>query len=447
MGSVNDDDMDSRNDDVGITKDAGGASHTADGTGSLGGVQHPHGSAFDQHARESAFDFDTPVDRRGTWCTQWDFTEDRFGVPGLLPFTISDMDFETAPPVIAALRSRLDHGVLGYSRWRNEDFRSAVTHWYETRYAAAVDPEHLVYGPSVLYQISQLVQLWSEPGDGVVVHTPAYDAFPKLLAAHSRELRGCPLSKGADGGWTYDPQQLEALLALPDTSVLLLCSPHNPTGRVWTEDELTWMADACERHGVAVISDEIHADLSRSPHRHLPWSRLGSERGGRWAVVTSASKSFNIPALTGSYGLIGDRESREAYLHRLKEADGLSSPAVLSLVGHIAAYRQGGPWLDALCAYVEQNLRMVTGRLNTRYPQLDLDVPQAGYLSWLDLRPLGVNDDQLQRLLIDREKVAIMPGSTYGPQGAGFIRLNVGCPRAKAEAGVDALIRALGTLV
>ncbi|MFF2925552.1 MalY/PatB family protein [Streptomyces celluloflavus] len=381
-----------------------------------------------------AYDFDTPVDRHGTWCTQWDYVEDRFGAPDLLPFTISDMDFETAPEVLDALRGRLAHGVLGYSRWRHTDFLSAVRHWYATRYATDIAEDRIVYGPSVIYQVSQLLRMWSRPGDGIVVHTPAYDAFPKTVAAHGRELRGCPLG---------DDAELERLLALPDSSVLLLCSPHNPTGHVWTAGELTRLAELCARHGVAVISDEIHADLARDGHPHLPWARFGS---GRWAVVTSASKSFNIPALTGSYGILGSDTDRDAYLHRLKDADGLSSPAVLSVVGHIAAYRHGAPWLDALRTYLDGNLRLVAERLGAAFPELAWQPPQAGYLAWIDLRPLGVPEAALQRELIDRQRVAIMPGSTYGPAGAGFVRLNVGCPRTKAAAGVDALVRALTAL-
>ncbi|MFD5284824.1 MalY/PatB family protein [Streptomyces rubrogriseus] len=379
------------------------------------------------------YDFDTPVDRHGTWCTQWDYVQDRFGVPDLLPFTISDMDFETAPEVLAALRGRLDHGVLGYSRWRQDDFLSAIVHWYAARHGTAVDPGSIVYAPSVVYQVSRLLHLWSRPGDGVVAHTPMYDAFPRTVAASGRRLLECPLDDWAE---------LERLLALPDTAVLLLCSPHNPTGRVWSAAELDRMARLCVRHGVAVVSDEIHSDLAHAPHLHRPWVRHGGD--GRWAVVTSASKSFNIPALTGSYGIIGDPASRDAYLRQLKDADGLSSPAVLSLVGHIAAYREGAPWLDALRTYLAGNLVMVADRLREAFPGLDWRPPQAGYLAWIDLRPLGVDDEELQRELVEVEKVAVMPGAAYGSPGR--VRLNVGCPRSKAEAGVEALVRALGRL-
>ncbi|MFG3334096.1 MalY/PatB family protein [Streptomyces tendae] len=395
----------------------------------------PHSSpaAPTPGSASAPYDFDAPVDRRGTWCTQWDYVQDRFGVPDLLPFTISDMDFETAPEVLAALRGRLDHGVLGYSRWRQDDFLSAIVHWYASRHDTDVDPGSIVYAPSVVYQVSRLLHLWSRPGDGVVAHTPMYDAFPKTVSAGGRRLLECPLDDWAE---------LERLLALPDTAVLLLCSPHNPTGRVWSAGELDRMARLCARHGVAVVSDEIHSDLAYAPHVHRPWVRHAGD--GRWAVVTSASKSFNIPALTGSYGIIGDPASRDAYLRHLKDADGLSSPAVLSLVGHIAAYREGAPWLDALREYLAGNLAMVADRLHEAFPRLGWRPPQAGYLAWIDLRPLGVDDRELQRELVETEKVAVMPGAAYGSPGR--VRLNVGCPRSKARSGVEALVRSLRRL-
>ncbi|MFF1646910.1 MalY/PatB family protein [Streptomyces sp. NPDC058240] len=375
------------------------------------------------------YDFDTVVDRRGTWCVQWDGVADRFGVDGLLPFTISDMDFETAPQVLSALRSRLDHGVFGYTDWRQDDFRSAIAHWYATRHGTEVDTGQLVYGPSVLSQLSQLLQMWTSQGEGVVVHTPTYDGFRKAITGLGRELRGVPVG---------DRAALERELARPDSKVLVLCSPHNPTGRVWTETELGEMASLAARYGVAVISDEIHADFVHEGHAHVPWTRVAGD--GRWALVTSASKAFNFPALTGSYGLIGDPADRAEFLRRMETAEGLASPAVLSLTAHIAAYRESEAWLDALRGYVAGNLALVAQRLNEAFPELGWQPPQAGYLAWIDLRPAGVDDDEaLQRVLVEQEKVAVMPGGVYGAEG--FVRLNVGCPRSKAEAGVDALIR------
>ena len=382
------------------------------------------------------FDFDTVIDRRGTWCTQWDYVADRFGVPDLLPFTISDMDFPTAPAVIDALRARLDHPVLGYSRWRNGDFLSAVQDWYRERYDTEIDRAWITYAPSVIYQVARLIGLWSQPGDGVVVHTPCYDAFPKTVAATGRTLRRVPM-----GDWAG----LETELSQPNTSVLLLCSPHNPTGHVWTEEELIRIAALCARENVAVISDEIHSDLTHSPSRHLVFARVAAHLSAppTWAVVTSASKSFNIPALTGSYGLISDESARRRYLDTLS-GDGLSSPAVLALVATIAAYREGGLWLDALRNYLWDNLILVQHRLDEAFPELGWRPPQAGYLAWIDIGPLAIDDEALQADLIGTEKLAIMPGTVYG--SAGHLRLNVGCPRSKAERGIDGLIRALDRL-
>ncbi|WP_308125165.1 MalY/PatB family protein [Streptomyces cavourensis] len=387
------------------------------------------------------YDFDTAVDRRGTWCVQWDGVAERFGVDGLLPFTISDMDFTTAPEVLAALRDRLDHGVFGYTTWKQDDFRSAVAHWYATRYGTEIDPGQLVYGPSVLNQLSQLLQMWTDEGDGVVVHTPTYDGFRKAITGLGRELRGVPVG---------DEEALVRELARADAKVLVLCSPHNPTGRVWTAAELARTAELAERHGVAVISDEIHADFVHEEYAgggHVPWMRVagGGGRGGgggRWALITSASKAFNFPALTGSYGLIGDPADRAEYLRRMETGEGLASPAVLSLTAHIAAYWEGAAWLDAVRAYVARNLAYVAERLSADLPELGWEPPQAGYLAWIDLRPAGVVDDEaLQRVLVERERVAVMGGAVYGAPG--FVRLNVGCPRGKVERGVEALIRAV----
>ncbi|MET9349588.1 MalY/PatB family protein [Streptomyces termitum] len=388
-------------------------------------------NAPDAPAGGPAYDFDEERDRHGTWSVQWDGTADRFGVSDLLPFTISDMDFASPPEVLDALRARVDHGVFGYTDWRLGPFREAIADWYATRYDTRVDTGAMVYAPSVLNQLSQLLRMWTRPGDGVVVHTPTYDGFRKAVTGLGRELRGVPVD---------DLDALERELARPDSRMLLLCSPHNPTGRVWTEAELTDFARLARRHGVPVVSDEIHADLAADGHRHLPWVRIARAGGDRrWAMLTSGTKAFNFPALSGSYGFLGDPDDRAAFVRRMETGEGLASPAVLSLTAHIAAYRHGAAWLDGLRGYVAGTMGMLAERLAEGLPEVTWTPPQAGYLAWIDLRPLGIDETRLQEELVAVEKVAIMPGGTYGTPG--FVRLNVGCPRAKAARGVDALIR------
>lgn len=388
------------------------------------------------------FDFSTVIDRHGTWCTQWDYVADRFGDADLLPFTISDMDFATAPCILDALSKRLSHGVFGYSRWKNDEFLPAIAHWYAHRFHAVIDTNTLVYGPSVIYMVAEMIRQWSAPGDGIVVHTPAYDAFFKTIEGNQRRVVGVPMDK-QDGQWFCNMDKLEAALAEPQNTVLLLCSPQNPTGKVWTRDELETMAALCEKHNVRVISDEIHMDMTWQGHAHIPWSEVAR---GEWALFTSGSKSFNIPAFTGAYGMIVGDTAREAYLTALKNRDGLSSPSVPALVAHIAAYEHGETWLDALHDYLQENMRYIEQTLNTAFPELKWVMPQATYLAWIDLRPLSIDDRELQDVLIKQQKVAIMPGYTYGEEGNGFIRLNAGCPRVKLEQGVERLIAAIRTL-
>ncbi|AWS97052.1 MULTISPECIES: MalY/PatB family protein [Citrobacter] len=388
------------------------------------------------------FDFSKVVDRHGTWCTQWDYVADRFGSADLLPFTISDMDFATAPCILEALTQRLSHGVLGYSRWKNDEFLAAIQHWFLTRHNTKIDPQSLVYGPSVIYMVSELIRQWSSAGDAVVIHTPAYDAFYKAIEGNQRVVRAVELEKHTDG-WYCDMTALENALSRPESKILLLCSPQNPTGKVWKRDELETMAELCQRHGVKVISDEIHMDMVWGDHPHIPWSNVARDS---WALLTSGSKSFNIPALTGAYGMIEDAQSRNDYLSALKGRDGLSSPAVLALTAHIAAYQQGASWLDALRDYLASNLHYVSRELNAAFPELSWQVPQSTYLAWIDLRPLNIDDRELQEALIHQQKVAIMPGYTYGEEGRGFVRLNAGCPRSKLEKGVQGLINAIRTI-
>jgi len=384
------------------------------------------------------FDFATPINRKGTYCTQWDYVADRFGEADLLPFTISDMDLATAPCVLSALDYRMKHPVWGYSRWNHHDYKSAIAYWFQTRFDTEIDKEAIVYGPSVIYMVARLLNLWSEISDEVLVHTPAYDAFDKVIHFNHRKMLRCPLIKGAER-YEIDWQLFTELANRGTCKVLLLCSPHNPTGRVWSEDELSRMDDICRAAGVRVISDEIHMDTTFT--RHAPWA--GITRATDWALVSSASKSFNIPALGGAYGIMPDIESRNNYLDCLKMADGLSSPSVPGMLALISAYREGAEWLDSLNLYLKANHQHLADRLNDGFPSVNYQVPDGTYLAWIDLGSLAINMNDLQERLVTLEKVAIMRGDTYGPEGQSFLRMNLGCSRLKLDDGIDRLLRAL----
>lgn len=386
----------------------------------------------------SAFNFDEPIDRTGTYCTQWDYVQDRFGKAGLLPFTISDMDFSAPEVILDALKTRLEHPVFGYSRWSHDDFKGAISHWYALRFNLEIHQDDIVYGPSVIYIIAKLIEKWSQEGDGVVFQTPAYDAFEKMIEGAGRRCMLNPLIK-TDAGWDIDWIQLEQLLSTPKTRIFLLCSPHNPTGRIFKKDELEKIARLCDTHNVALISDEIHMDVTFKPH--TPWQGFGMKMN--WALVTSASKSFNIPALNGAYALIPNEHARADYLLKLKNIDGLSSPSIMAVIAMITAYEKGAPWLNALNDYVYQNHQWVQTQLQQAFSSLRYCLPEATYLAWIDLTPLHLDMDKLQHDLIHVFGVAIMDGRAYGKEGQGYLRLNLGCPRAKVTAGLNAIIAAI----
>ena len=376
--------------------------------------------------------FDEIKDRRGTYCTQWDYVKDRFGKEGLLPFTISDMDLESPEEIAEALVKRINHKIFGYSRWNHDDFKNSIENWYKKRFSCEINKDWIVYSPSVIYAVSKFVEMKSEKGDGVLINTPGYDGFFKMILGNERRIISSPL-KNINGKYEIDFEDFEKKCR--EAKIFLLCSPHNPVGKVWTEKELAKIIEICKKNNVFIISDEIHMDIVYNK-KHIPIISLGKDYLENIVLCTSASKTFNIPAFTGSYLFIPSEKNREDFLKILKERDALSSPSILAVIATMTAYNECEYWVDELIKYTENNIRFVKEYLEKNIPELFCEIPDGSYFAWIDFSKLGISSEEFQKYLIDIGEVAVMPGLTYGEEGRYFLRLNVACSIKKVEDGL-----------
>ncbi len=377
--------------------------------------------------------FDEIKDRRGTYCTQWDYVKDRFGKEGLLPFTISDMDLESPEEIAEALVKRINHKIFGYSRWNHDDFKNSIESWYKKRFSCEINKDWIVYSPSVIYAVSKFVEMKSEKGDGVLINTPGYDGFFKMILGNERKIISSPL-KNINGKYEIDFEDFEKKCR--EAKIFLLCSPHNPVGKVWTEKELAKIIEICKKNNVFIISDEIHMDIVYNK-KHIPIVSLGKDYLENIVLCTSASKTFNIPAFTGSYLFIPSEKNREDFLKILKERDALSSPSILAVIATMTAYNECEYWVDELIKYTENNIKFVKEYLEKNIPELFCEIPDGSYFAWIDFSKLGISSEEFQKYLIDIGEVAVMPGLTYGEEGRYFLRLNVACSIKKVKDGLE----------
>lgn len=390
-------------------------------------------------------DFDIVHNRKGTYCTQWDYVEDRFGEKDLLPFSISDTDFRVPDPVLEAVKKRIENGIYGYTRWNHDDFKDSIAGWYQKRFQCDIDTDQIVYSHSVIYTVAKIMELVTGPGDYVVTQTPAYDAFYKMIHDNHRVLSDNKLLL-VNGRFEIDFEDLERRLKEPKAKLLLLCSPHNPTGRIWGMEELKKIVALCRENHVFLISDEIHMDVTRKGYVHHPILKA-ADGYEQLCLCTSASKTFNIPGLIGSYAMIADKDIREEYLITLKNRDGLSSTSMLGIEATMAAYRECETWTNELNDYLDQNLAYISEYCRTYLPDIRFTVPEATYLAWMDCSAYPFTMDQLQDVMVHRYKVAIMRGSVYGADYDMYLRFNAGCPLSKIKKGLEGLKHAVDDLL
>ena len=389
------------------------------------------------------FDFDRVIDRRGTDCIKFDFAE-AFGLPAdVLPLWVADMDFPAPEGVLEALRARVDHGIFGYSDAK-PDYFEAVSGWFETRFGWETRPDWLVRTPGVVYALAMAVRAFTAPGEAVLIQPPVYHPFYDVARTNDRRLVECPLVL-REGRYEIDFDAFEAAVTENDVKLFILCSPHNPVGRVWTCDELRRVGEICLKHGVIVASDEIHCDFTWPEHPHTPFIKAVPEMAGRAIVCTAPSKTFNLAGLQASNIFIPDAGLRERFTREIRRT-GFSSLNCLGLEACKAAYRTGGEWLDALKDYLRGNLDYLRDFLATELPSIRLVEPEGTYLAWVDCSALGLKPDEIHDLIANRAKVWLDDGNIFGKCGEMYQRIVLACPRATLEEGLRRLKSAVDGL-
>ena len=391
--------------------------------------------------RHVSFDFDHPINRDGTASVKHDGRAAVFGTDAVTPLWVADMDFAAPPAVVEALAARAQHPVYGYTLYPDGAF-DALTRWLAARHGWSVAREQVYMCPGVVPTLYAAVQAFTKPGDNVIVQPPVYPPFFSAIRDTGRRVVENPLIE-RDGRWTMDFDQLESCAARAGSKLLLLCSPHNPVGRVWSHEELDALLAIARRHGLVVLADEIHADLTYPGVRHIPLATL-ARAGDRILTTVAPSKTFNVPGL-GLSALIGADDDRRA-VERVFGGLHVSASNPFSVTAFEAAYRDGGPWLDALMAYLETTRDDVMDRIARTLRGIHPVAPEGTYLMWLDCRGLGLDDSALRDFFIHEAGLGLNPGISFGTGGSGHMRLNLASPRPVIRTALDRLETALRTL-
>lgn len=386
------------------------------------------------------FDFDTVPNRRGTNCFKYDFARE-MGMPeDVLPLWVADMDFPTAPAVLERLHALAEHGIFGYTGVKDAYF-SAVHNWYAQRFGWETQRSWLVTTPGVVFAIAIAIRAFTQKGDAILIQQPVYYPFANKVTENDRQLVVNPLVL-KNGRYEMDFADMERKIVDYHVKMLLLCSPHNPVGRVWTKEELLRVGEICQKHGVLVVSDEIHADFTYAGHTHRVFASVKSEFADFTITCTAPSKTFNLAGLQNSNIFIPNRQLRHAYKKELS-ACGCGGTNCMGMAACQAAYEAGADWLEQLKQYLAGNLAYIRQFLREKLPEIALIEPEGTYLVWLDLRKLGLTEQQQQQLIVQDAKLWLDTGTLFGQGGEGFERINIACPRTTIEQAMQRLEHAV----
>ncbi|MFF8842044.1 MalY/PatB family protein [Streptomyces sp. NPDC015127] len=389
--------------------------------------------------------FDTVVDRKNSNSMKWAYAHQLLtadeAAADPLPMWVADTDFKAPQAVIDALHEAVDHGVFGYPGGTTESYLDAVTGWQAKRFGWEVPPEWVLQTAGVITTLKTAVQAFSAPGDSVLIQPPVYAHFHNDVLLNGRHLAFAPLVR-TDDGYRFDARTFEAAIR-PDTKLFILSHPHNPTGNVWTEDELRTMGEICARHGVLVISDEIHQDLIVNvDKKHIPFASLGGEFARNSITCTAPSKTFNLPGLQSANVFVPDPRLREE-LARQYERNVFPLVNVLGMVAAEAAYTHGEPWLEEMLTYLRDNHTHFAQAVNSATSKVRVLPANSLYLAWMDCRALGMDAESLDKFMLTRARLWLDKGQKFGIEGHGYMRVNLGCPRSTVDEATRRLLTAV----
>lgn len=389
------------------------------------------------------YNFDEVIDRRNTSCLKYDFAVQRGYPAGVLPFWVADMDFKTPQPVIDELMRRVQHGIFGYTD-PNDEYKETVVQWMREHHNWDVPKDALVVTPGVVFALAMAVRAFSSPGSSVLIQQPVYYPFSEVIEQNGRHIVNSSLVL-KNGHYEIDFEDFEQKIIENDVHLFLLCSPHNPAGRVWTKDELERMTKICYDHGVLIVADEIHHEFVRPGYKHTVLATLSPEVADNVITCTSASKTFNLAGLQVSNIFITNKFIRRRFKEQVAAA-GYSQPNALGLFATQAAYAHGVEWLKELLAYIEQNYQKTKEFLAREMPKVKLIEPEGTYLLWLDFSAYGLSDEELDKVMVEKANLWLDSGHIFGPDGKNFQRLNIACPWVTLEQGLKQMAAAFRDL-
>ena len=386
------------------------------------------------------YDFDKIIDRHGTNCLKFDFAKERGKNGDELSLWVADMDFQVAKPITDALQVQVNHGIYGYTEVKS-DYFDIVKNWFKDNFDWEIKKGSLVKTPGVVYAIAMAVKAFTKEGEAVIIQQPVYYPFSEMIIANNRKLVNSPLVL-KDGRYEIDFEDFEKKIVENNVKLFILCSPHNPVGRVWSVEELKRIGDICIKHDVVIFSDEIHADFVYEPNKHHVFASLGESYAANSVIATAPSKSFNIAGLQVSNIFIENKKLRDAFRNEIVKS-GYSQLNTMGLVAARAAYESGKEWLDEVRAYIKDNLIFFRDYLKENIGELSLIEPEGTYLVWVDFRKLGLSEKQREDLIVNKAKLWIDSGAMFGVDGEGFERFNIACPRSYLKQALDSLAKAI----